>query len=260
MKKLRKALIIAFSVTAGVFLLNALIITFAQPSLGENVDFANTERFNMTLNGEEITVIAVDTLQSGGVPGFTFKAAGYVNAFQEDNIIYVDPTGLPDSSMIFTYLLTHEYGHIAQKELIAEASGGYPSYWNPVTSAIFYFNTVRLNTELEPYSHDIQDSVHEEHGDLPFSNIESNADCYVQSEGIWPFEYSYIGYDFCTSEQLGAAYAVANHDWPTPEVVAGYVTLIENGTLVPYTLEKDKTIGEKAPGKIIGSPAKLDQE
>ena len=263
MKKLRNALIAAFSVTAGVFLLNAIIITLSQPSLGDPVDFASTERFNLILDGQEVTVVAVDNLQSGGVPGFTFEAAGYVNALQEENVIYINPTDLPDSSMVFTYLLTHEYGHIEQKELIAQVSGGYPSYWNPITSAIFYYNTLRLNTELEPYAHDFQDSVHEEHGFMPFNNIESNADCYVQGEGIWPFEYSYIGYEFCTYEQLGASYAIANGEWPTEEVVSGYVTQIENGTLIPYRVDKEKGTGgveSKEAGKIIGGLDKLDDK
>lgn len=223
---LRKIIPISI-VAVAVFAANSLIITFAEPVQVVTSNHADiTSEFKQISQGK-VTVVTADKLKSGGVGNLSATTRGYVDFFDSSPTIYVN-TSTSTETRNRTYLLTHEYSHVIQKRLLAKTSGGYPSKINPVTSSIYYANLLRLNNALADYTPSLPKDYD---GTTFLPNIETNADCITQQEGLWPNSGSYIGITFCSDNQLAAAEAIIKGEWPTPSRVAHYAKQIRQKTL-----------------------------
>jgi hypothetical protein len=199
-----------------IFGLNSFIINASAPSLGSNISKnMMTERFHRHIT-IPVNVIVTDDLRSGGIGNLTSEIRGYVNMFDSDNILYVEPIKSVEVDAKKTYLLSHEYAHIGQKELIAESALGYPSHWNPIQSASYYQKLIELDNALSVYyaEKDIKYSLN-----TLIPHLEQSADCLTQAWGSFPRKDSYVGEDFCTIEQKAAALVIADGEWPTYEAV-----------------------------------------
>jgi hypothetical protein len=160
-----------------------------------------------------VDVVVTDDLRSGGVGNLTSEIRGYVNMFAPDNVLYVEPITVDSKK---TYLLSHEYAHIGQKELAAKSTLGYPSHWNPLQSMLYYQKLIKLDNALSVYyaEEDVKYSL-----TTLLPHIEHSADCLTQAWGSMPREDSYVGEAYCTDEQKAAALVVAEGKWPSYEVV-----------------------------------------
>lgn len=203
MKTLKISLITIGSLLGLLYGVNALIIfatTSSSVQAGEP---------SVTLREENnLKILGYDNLQSGGIGliGWSVDAAGYVNMVEEDNVIYVSNEKWNTESTN-DYLYRHEYTHILQKKMIAEESGGYPSLWDPIQSAKYYYNFIRLNNELA----EVMPEVDYTSGILPITNgLEAAAECYAQpyssmDEDPTYYKAHYLVDGYCNAEQKTAS-------------------------------------------------------
>lgn len=223
-KKLLKASGVAI---ASVFVVNAGLIVFSGPS-NTGVTATETQIPHLEYFSDDTKIQLTDNLQAGPAWG-AFNVDGFVHMVNDENTMFLESEVLGFAGT--EQLIAHEYAHIQQKKLIASKAGGFPSYINPIMSASFFFKLVELNDALAPYAPDF-DTRFEATGDHPhsmFKNIETNADCAVELYA-WN-ERPYASYKDsnveCTVEELAAALAVQNGDWPTPEVISSYISGVE---------------------------------
>lgn len=249
MKVLRKIAggLIALVVVA--YGLNAAIIYFTQPVSVQNG--AEQEKHSSIGTNQ---VVSIEGLLSGGVGLWSKASLGYVNVLSEEPIIYVNGDYLTGDDPLNAndYLYKHEFAHILQKELLAETSGGYPSYWNPISSGIYYFNLVKLNGDLE----ELMPAVREDEGWIPFPGLEAAAECYAQPysspEEPAYFQAPYLYPGHCTAEQKKIAMRLFGGHWPAP------LSEAEREELVPTNLTNESPT--RAIGGISGSlPKALDE-
>lgn len=216
-----------------LFALTQLLIAGTTPDVTGR-DLVENEYFNIVVENQDdhITVVSGEAVHLH--VGFSFPVEGYVNVSEEDATIYLN-TDYHSTEML-GYIMVHEYAHVLQKRLIASLVGGYPENSNPVTALAYYDMLLKLNDELSTYVPDWGENLDKymEFNATVIPNVERNADCITHALGMWPQEYSYIGWNWCSDEQLGAAYSIINGEWPTAERVAYYVTLLEADILDPY--------------------------
>jgi len=227
----------------GVFFINNLAIDLLTPSLGGESSVDENALFDRIVKDDSVNIVAANTVEVNGAIGLNFEATGYVNVGEAAPNIYINSAedGYYDTNTL-AYILTHEYSHVLQKRLVAEVSGGYPNRWNPIQSAIYYYNFLRLNNELAANTPGLGENFTSV---ATFEHLETNADCLTQTEGLWLQEYSYIGFNYCKDNQLGAAYAVADGEWPTDENIQKYVALLNSGELDPYGADRSSLFAEK---------------
>lgn len=133
-----------------------------------------------------------------------------------EETIYINPDIEPDNFNQTSYLYRHEFTHLMEKQVVAKASGGYPSIWNPATSAVYYYNLIRLNNELEH----LMPSVNEKtRGFVPAKGLEAAAECYAQPHSSLeepPLYYKapYIFPKYCNAEQVEIASRLFSGKWP----------------------------------------------
>lgn len=213
--------IVGLIVTA--YALNAAVIFFTQPVSVQNG--AETHEHSKIGFNE---VISIEGLRSGGIGLWSKASLGYVNVLSEEQIIYVNGDYADDENPLgqTEYLYRHEYAHILQKRLIAERSGGYPSYLNPIASSVYYFNLLQLNGELAA----LMPPVREDEGWIPFPGLEAAADCYAQpysspeEQAYFQAPYLYPGH--CDAEQEKIARGLLSGRWPQPLTEEERITLI----------------------------------
>jgi hypothetical protein len=232
-----------------VYALNAGIIFFTQPVSVQN----GAEQHEHTKIGTN-QVVSIDGLLSGGVGLWSKASLGYVNVLSEDPIIYINGDYADEDHLLNAndYLYKHEFAHILQKELIAEKSGGYPSYLNPISSGIYYYNLIKLNGDLEA----LMPQVRDDEGWIPFPGLEAAAECYAQPhsspEEKTFFQAPYLYPGHCTAEQKKIAMKLFGGHWPEP------LTAEERAELIPTNLTNE------SPTKVFGGlnggfPKALDE-
>jgi hypothetical protein len=201
------SIITAFTLNAGIIFAFQPVSVQTDPSAAQEVN---------TYKG--LQVLEVDELVAGGVAGWSRESNGYVNMVSDDPEMYITSLKNPDSaSFPNTQLFRHESFHVVQKELIAEASGGYPSYWNPIRSFIYYANTARMNNDLQA----LMPKVNTEKQFVTAPGLEAAADCYAQPESSASSpQYYFGGYIFplhCDAEQKKILDLMEDEDrWPSP--------------------------------------------
>lgn len=199
----------AFVGAALLYGVNSLLIF----SMGVHQPAASPE---IASDGEsaETSHIGLERLTLGGV--LTITSSGYVNFAEAEPKVYVkqahiDAAPTPEALRQF-YI--HEELHLKQKELVAEAAGGYPSHSNPLQSARYFFNLFRLESDLRSLMPELREA-----GLSPFGGLEASADCYsVPRTGteLAPalFEPHYVKWDSCTAEAVEIADRLAAGEWP----------------------------------------------
>lgn len=210
MKILRNSLIAAGALVGAVYGINAGVIAVTASSSVQAGEEAVVLREDSNLK-----IVGYDNLQSGGVGfiGWSIEASGYVNMLEEENTIYVD-TDKWNANGSNDYLYRHEYTHILQKKMIAEEAGGFPSIWDPIQSAKYYYNFIRLNNELA----EVMPEVDYSEGILPITNgLEAAAECYAQpysSVNEEPVYYNapYLVDGYCDAEQKRLAVSLFTTD------------------------------------------------
>jgi hypothetical protein len=230
-----------FLLTLGVFFvlifaLNILLIQIGKPAfLGKHYGLPNTKLSSSSEqyvagsnnNKTKVNIDSVDKLNSGGIGGLSTETRGYVNFFDDEDTIYVSLKNEPSPAI--DYVIAHESAHILQKKVIAKESGGYPVWWNPIQSFVYYANLLRLNNDLSRYAPNsaVNKSM------VPY--IETNADCLAQTASTYPQRRSYVGYNYCSSSQYAAAYAIKNGEWPTKHNMEKYFDLMKNQKIFPFS-------------------------
>lgn len=219
-----------------IFVLNIVLIQIGKPAfLGKHYTLPDTKLSNDSAqyiaggsnNKTKVNINSLDKLNSGGIGGLSTETRGYVNFFDNKDTIYVALKDEPSPAI--DYVIAHESAHILQKKVISKASGGYPVWWNPVQSFIYYINLLRLNNDLSNYAPNsaVNESM------VPY--IETNADCLAQTANTYPQRRSYIGYNYCSSSQYAAAYAIKNGEWPTKDNMEKYLKLMKKEQLFPFS-------------------------
>lgn len=230
-RKIRKTLIAFLSIVAAVYIANAAVIFFAQPV---------STQFNATgtqiAKIGNISIMGIDDLQSGGVGGLSRGTAGYVNVLNPDPIIYLNNRFAKKVPTQADYLYQHEYAHILQKELIASYAGGYPSYWNPVQSAKYYYYLIKLDRDLQK----LMPAVNTEtEGSVLFPGLESAAECYAQpysdEENPEYYKALYLYPGYCDAEQKKIMVKFISEKWPAP------LSDEDRKDLKPVSIYVDKT-------------------
>lgn len=158
------------------------------------------------------------SILSANAFGKHLTVVGYVNVFNAKNTIYFakpnwDGAGVVDNQNLFF----HEYGHVAQKNLVAKVSGGYPSKSNPIRSIMYYVNTIRLNNALSHYK-----TTFKPKSTYLLGGYESDADCISQVLGASRTDLQYVNAKGCSREDLITAYTVLQGEWPSKKNVAQY--------------------------------------
>lgn len=249
MKLLRKIIGSFVALVIVAYGLNAAIIYFTQP-VSVQTGAEQQEHSSIGTN----KVVSIEGLLSGGVGLWSKASLGYVNVLSEEPIIYVNGDYLKGEDVLNAndYLYKHEFAHILQKELLAERSGGYPSYWNPISSGIYYFNLLKLNSDLEA----LMPAVREDEGWIPFPGLEAAAECYAQPysdpEKQVYFQAPYLYPDHCTAEQQKIAMRLFGGHWPEP------LSETDRAKLLPTNLTNESPT--RAVGGINGLMPKLLDE
>lgn len=184
---------------------NALILFMVQPV---NVQAGDMGEFAERYDG--VQLIVLDDLKSGGVGNLAMEAMGYVNVLSSEQVIYVDRTVAEKSSSYVDYFINHEYAHVAQKKLIAQEMGGYPSVDNPWFSMAYYAKVLELNSTLDslmPVAEGVDDHS-------AFDGLEKMADCAAQSPENADRKLEYVGHAQCNYKQKWTALAVEEEIWP----------------------------------------------
>lgn len=230
MKRLRKIIGSFVALVLVAYGLNAAIIYFTQPV---SVQQGAEQQAHSSIGTNK--VISIEGLLSGGVGLWSKASLGYVNVLSEEPIIYVNGDYLKEEDLLTAndYLYKHEFAHILQKELLAERSGGYPSYWNPISSGVYYFNLLKLNSDLEA----LMPAVRDDEGWIPFPGLEAAAECYAQPysdpEKQVYFQAPYLYPGHCTAEQKKIAMKLFGGHWPEP------LSEAERGKLLPTNLTNE---------------------
>lgn len=199
-----------FCIVAGAYLINAVVINSFAASYT-----AHNEYDIQHAHGHD-DHMGVDSLSVGGVAIPFTTVVGYVDLMDSEEVVYMNYSAFQSNSLNFTNILTHEKMHIYQKKIIAEASGGYPTYDNPIQTAIYLSNLLRLNNDLV----ELMPELNYEGATLA-SGLEAVADCYATPRDGTP-EYPafyrpvYLGSNFCSSEQIEIADRMADGVWPKP--------------------------------------------
>lgn len=149
-----------------VYLANIAVIAAFRPT-GETTGGINIDGITYSLS---------EDLKSSRV--LRSDVRGYVDVASPDPVAHLDKdTYLSMSGQERSDLRNHENFHIIQKNLVAEAAGGFPSVWNPRQTARFY----AVMHELDQYLARIMPSPRK---DLPFrQGLETSADCWAQWRG-----------------------------------------------------------------------------
>lgn len=199
--RLQRILFGLFFSVLGAYALNALILSlfFPQGSTTAVESYGGTE------------VIRMDEIAVGYGP-FEVAAAGYVNMAVDEDRFYISDVLHDDHAAWEHTAYSHESFHLIQRELVAEAAGGYPSYLNPLRSFFYYFQLLRLNADLAPLMPEPTDP-------LPFTGgLEGSADCYAQPRGTAenPAHYTgvYIQENICDPAQVWVVDQMAAGNWP----------------------------------------------
>lgn len=233
MRKFLTTLCICFVL---IFVLNIILIQIGKPALlgkhytlpDAKIDISSGQYVaGSNSNKTKVNIDSLDKLNSGGIGGLSTETRGYVNFFDSKNTIYVSLKDEPSPAI--DYVIAHESAHVLQKKVIAKESGGYPVWWNPFQSFVYYINLLRLNNDLSHYAPDsaVDKSM------VPY--IETNADCLAQTANTYPQRRSYIGYNYCSSSQYAAAYAIKNGEWPTKDNLEKYIKLMKKEQLFPFS-------------------------
>lgn len=191
-----KATLVVALLLVLVYVINAVLILFFQPR-GDN-GVTKTDEHGITY-----------TLSDGLQPSifFSHDISGYVNVVSPKNVVNLDKRAFDERSPIDrVFLIAHESLHIKQKELVAERSGGYPSYLNPIVTARYAHNLLELNSKLREIMPD---------GDAEWfrEGLESSADCYAQTRFSGTLPSMYVG-GTCSDYQKKVAVDVYNGVWP----------------------------------------------
>lgn len=219
-----------------VFVLNIVLIQIGKPAyLGTHYKLPETKLSNKTeqyiagsgSNKIKVNIDSLNKLNSGGIGGLSTETRGYVNFFDNKDTIYVSLKNEPSPAI--DYVIAHESGHILQKKIIAKASGGYPVWWNPIQSFIYYANLLKLNNDLSSYA----PKSAENQSMVPY--IETNADCLAQTANTYLQRRSYVGQNYCSSSQYAAAYVIKAGEWPTKQNMKKYLKLMEDEKLFPFS-------------------------
>lgn len=184
---------------------NASVIYMGQP-----VNVQNKQTMEHIDHYDEVAIVMVDDLQSGGFGTLSLGITGYVNVFSPEMVMYVDSDIAEMPLAKRAYIAEHEYAHILEKKMIAEQVGGYPSMDNPWRSFAYYYKMLELDSFYASVMPAVEDS---ESSFTVVSGLETVADCFAQVPG----EHNplfYIGRDDCTQEQRDVALALRNEVWP----------------------------------------------
>ena len=217
-KVFRRTLLGLLIGVSGLYGVNAVILTIAQPAhLGSKQTFVDKNSF--VADDATVNVVFVKDLNVNLTPPSNLVSngvvAGYVDIVSPDNNMYINFNSDANISLD-DYLYHHELAHIYQKQLVAEVSGGYPSYWNPFTSFVYYFNLARLELDLRavmPSSTSNGDAL----VTSPFPGIEEMADCNAEQINNFGLPMQYVGSEGCGAEaHYIATMLVSEGRWPSP--------------------------------------------
>jgi len=190
---------------------NAALLYFTSPANERyNEQFTHVDTFGT------INILSYENLKSGGLSLGSADASmhfsGYVNLLESEKNIYIDDTWGAVPGFRNYAIYDHELAHILQKEMIAERSGGYPSYANPIRTFKFVKNLLELDSEFSkvmPKPENVNEVG------LGIMNLETAADCYSQpavrlskvNEGT---TLTYVGEQECTRVQEHLALKLIN--------------------------------------------------
>lgn len=194
---------VALGFLIAVYGLNGLILGLFEP---HGVESGSGGSFQ----GAEVELYETVTV---GIQPFTVEAAGYVNMVADERSFYISDRLEGEAPRWVPTAYSHEYFHLIQRDLAEEAAGGKPSLLNPIRSYIYYFQLLRLNSDLEA----LMPPTAEE---LPVSaGLEASADCYAQPRGSAAspayYEGVYIKGQLCSPGQVWIVDQMAKGDWPT---------------------------------------------
>lgn len=203
----RNLILTVLAITAGLYGINAAILFFAQPAnLQQGVPEKVASQYGT------ISVVLLDDLKAGGIGNLASGTTGYVNVLSSSPTVYLNGMEYKEAPNQSSYIYRHELAHILQKELIAEKAGGYPSVSNPWVSFSYYGELLKLN-------HDFAETMPKGNQDAYrhslFSGLETGADCFAQAD-IPDEAMTYVGTEFCSSEQRYISLYMLTERWPSP--------------------------------------------
>lgn len=240
-----------------VYLLNALILqlfsVYNTPT-SESVVSPLTQEIHQKVDGQVPTQLhSFDNIPLTGAllaniagktynPDFSgYRISGYVNLMSSDQSLYLDSADedTPTNYYMRVYLISHEQGHINQKQVAANASLGFPSYTNPIKTIAYSITLHNLSKDLSAYKVEFK---HKWDNELVLHSLESNAECAAVANtgytGLTAF-MNYSTVEGCNVDSIAAAITLRDLEWPTPENVESHKAEAQN---ILNTLPSDKTL------------------
>ena len=164
----------------------------------------------------EVTFVTVDDLHVLGS-----KATGYVNVFDENDVIYLRPFSsreFNESRSYWNAIVIHEYGHILQKRLVESITD------NPYER---YSELVKLNAILSDGAPAIPNEEEDGERVVIFSGLETNADCILMVlRGS--LRSGYIdAIDGCELRPSAIAASIIDGEYPTEASIAKYEEIVQ---------------------------------
>jgi len=210
---IRKTLLTLAIAVGALYLLNAAVIFFSKPV---SVQFDSSASRSFKDFGS-VSIRLVEDLHSGGVGPWSASVMGYVNVMDDSQIIYVKKENVNSDFSQASLLYKHEFAHVLQKEMVAEKAGGYPTYVNPLQSAVYYYHLLQLNHDFEMLMPDVNKTTRPF---LPSAGLEAAAECYAQPrsgpEEVVYYKAHYLYPEYCTAEQRMIAIKMISGTWPAP--------------------------------------------
>lgn len=203
-------------VTLIVLLLPTIVSFVAQPMGAKTSEPAFvTEQLKLrNINPDTFNIVTVDDMKIMGA-----EAYGYVNMFTDDPTMYMQPfEAFGNDESVYMAIVFHEYGHILQKQLIAQ-NGGNDNSYDRYNKLIALNST--LNTDAPKLKNKFVNTV-------IFKGFEVNADCIATTYSVRAKNTHYVDSETgCDANQNAIARTVIENEDVTHKNVNKWLTTIE---------------------------------
>lgn len=208
-------------VVLGAFAVNSLAVAAGTPWVGDlaeagGKDGALISQWMQQHPGVELTI--AESISPSSL--IQVPSTGTISLLGEDSMYIAPPSQHGDWRI--GYILSHEYHHVQQINLVQDITNMTPSIWNPIATAAHLGTFSLLNLELNNiYGQDWAST----------QGIEISADCYsawVERQEVgYEGQAAYTHVNECTAEEIAASIAVSDGVWPSAENIQARVAEAE---------------------------------
>lgn len=205
----------------GVFAVNSLAVAAGTPWIDvlhetDGKDAALIE--NWLAAHPDVSLTVAENISPSSL--VQVPSTGTINLLGENNIYIAPPSQHGEWGI--GYVLSHEYHHVQQLDLVQATTNMTPSIWNPVATAAHMGTLGALSLELNLiYGTDWHST----------GGIEAAADCYSAWVEQQPVGYggqgAYLHVNECSVEEVAASIAVSEGVWPSAENIEARLVAAE---------------------------------